>query len=99
MTLFIITVLALALWAYIDYNSTKATGRWAWAGVKGVGNDIQAAKFHMQEKQVANPTRQQDIVDTLNDVVLDTAAYHKSSRARRIDAHTSMHDAIKLLDK
>ena len=99
MTYFIITALALAIWAYIDFNATKATGRWVLSGVKGVGNDIQAAKFHMQEKQVANPTRQDDIVASLNDNVLDTAAYQKSSRNRRIESHTSMVAAIDKLTK
>ena len=79
---------------YIDFNAAKATGRWTVAGVKGVGNDIQAVKFSVQEKQIANPTRQEDILTTLNDSVLDTAGYQKSARGRRISAHTAMNDAL-----
>ena len=98
MTYTILIVIALAIWAYIDFNAAKATGRWIVAGGRGIGNDIQAAKFAVQEKQVSNPKRQDELVHMLNDAVLDTASYQASARNRRIASHVSMTEALAKLN-
>ncbi len=93
-TIIVLLVVALAIWAYIDFNAAKATGRWFMVGVKGVGNDIQAIKHDAQAKQVADPHRQDNIYNMLNEDVVDLDGYRKSARGRRMASHKLVTDAI-----
>ncbi len=86
----IIIIVALLLWAYIDFNAAKATGRWAYVGVKGVANDISALKAEVAIKQVADPDRQDNIVKSINDNFIDTASYHEAATKRSLKAHTAL---------
>ena len=97
-TLTIITLIAVALWAYIDFNAAKATGRWGLTGVKGVANDIQALKHNAQAKQVSEPERQEKIYQSLNENIIDLDTYRKNARGRRMESHKSLTDALAKLD-